>query len=966
MENHQLKNDLADARKYIRAQTTDPAMIETIAERLRRAGKYHYAGELYALLLKGGGDVEERKMWNKHLAFCIYKDPDQPSSSKFDAALHFLWQADELDKTEYADFLGIAGAIYKRKWQYDNNFQNLLFAEHYYREGFLLWQKSQGDLGEMNMSKEAQQRADDDGYNAINYAFVAELLAYSRFQSAGYLQEIAEPQPEEEADDKKKALRIRLMQLRKTLRRQNKLIKNQEMSKSAIQRLETAVETRQYIIRKLLGQEYLPFQGEPEITAPDYRKRWAYATLAEAYFGIGDYAGALFFYKKYRATGPDAWQTHTTAEQLMRMAEMHSQLGEWMSEFGKIPKRDREKIVEETRKCLKALYPQANAPDDKTLAVSFRGKVGIALSGGGFRAALFHIGVLARLAELDVLRHVEVISCVSGGSIAGAYYYMLLKREMERHGENMDQMHYVSIVREMETNFLSAVQKNLRMRIFANPWKNLRIFLDKDYSRTHRLGELYEKYLYQPIIRNTHPEGEPILMHNLKIRPADIAAGDEFNVKTENWNRRNKVPMLVLNATSLNTGHNWQFTASWMGEPPGNIRQDVDAKQRLRRMYYHEAPPPYRDNIRLGYAVGASSCVPVLFEPLKLKNLYPGIDVQLVDGGVHDNQGIASLLEQDCKLMIVSDASGQMSDAAVPTGNTADVFFRADLVLQERVREAQLLDLKARESASQITGLLFVHLKKELHQEPVNWVGCEEPQRTTINPKSVKDRPDLTDYGIRREVQQALSQVRTDLDAFNDAEAYALMYSGYAQTVLEMSDPKFDYLCETASTQSWQFMSVQKRMQHIAPSENLLHRLRLGAALPLKAFKTSWWMTFWGILLGALLLAAMLTPLYLAFWNEKKVFNFTLNIDLLKNIGLIVFGYLATLYIGSFVAKAMNRQNTLLRLIGMVIGAFVLAFISWIYLCWLNRVYLCFGRLTQLDGEDWLKKWGKRIWGWAR
>src|SRR5262245_3875403 len=42
------------------------------------------------------------------------------------------------------------------------------------------------------------------------------------------------------------------------------------------------------------------------------------------------------------------------------------------------------------------------------------GRIGLSLSGGGFRAALFHIGVLARLAELDLLRHVEVISCVSG------------------------------------------------------------------------------------------------------------------------------------------------------------------------------------------------------------------------------------------------------------------------------------------------------------------------------------------------------------------------------------------------------------------------------------------------------------------------------------------------------------------------------------------------------------------------
>jgi predicted acylesterase/phospholipase RssA len=55
------------------------------------------------------------------------------------------------------------------------------------------------------------------------------------------------------------------------------------------------------------------------------------------------------------------------------------------------------------------------------------GKVGLALSGGGMRAALCHIGVLARLAELDALRHIDVISCVSGGSIVGAYYYMKLK-----------------------------------------------------------------------------------------------------------------------------------------------------------------------------------------------------------------------------------------------------------------------------------------------------------------------------------------------------------------------------------------------------------------------------------------------------------------------------------------------------------------------------------------------------------
>ena len=61
------------------------------------------------------------------------------------------------------------------------------------------------------------------------------------------------------------------------------------------------------------------------------------------------------------------------------------------------------------------------------------GKLGLALSGGGFRAALFHVGVLAQLAEQDLLRFVSVISTVSGGSIIGAFYYLKVKQLLEGH-----------------------------------------------------------------------------------------------------------------------------------------------------------------------------------------------------------------------------------------------------------------------------------------------------------------------------------------------------------------------------------------------------------------------------------------------------------------------------------------------------------------------------------------------------
>ncbi|MFN0013708.1 MAG: patatin-like phospholipase family protein [Saprospiraceae bacterium] len=919
MEKTQLDDLLHAARLAIRAQLTDPAQIENLARDLRKAARYHYAGELYGLLLKGGGGADKRKAWNKHLAFCLYKDPDQPSSTKYDTALHYLRQAVSLESTRDAEFLGTAGAIYKRKWQYDNHFQNLIFSEHYYREGYLSWQYRNGDLGEVQPGN--KEGDDDRGYTAINYAFVADLIAFVRLQEVGDL-------------------------------------KNTPMSKSALDRLKQAADTRRYILKKLLGEANIRYSTG---TDPKALNQWELATVAEAYFGLGEYEGARFFYEKYQQHGLDTWQAITTADQLMRLAEVQSQIGERLGDMPDhdpgLPRFVRPAIFEAARHCLKALHTHANEPDDKTLAIAFRGKVGLALSGGGFRAALFHIGVFARLAELDVLRNVEVLSCVSGGSIVGAYYYMLLKREMERHGEDMSQMHYISIVREMESAFLSACQKNLRMRIFLNPWKNLRIFFEKDYTRSHRLGELYEKHLYQKIIRNIHPEGKPILMHTLRIRPADVPEGKDFNLKTENWNRRNKVPILVLNATSLNTGHNWQFTASWMGEPPGNIKQDIDAKPRLRRMYYHEAPVPYKNNVRLGHAVGASSCVPVLFEPLLLKNLYPDIDVELVDGGVHDNQGVSSLFEQECKVVLVSDASGQLGDAATGSGGGTGVFFRSDLVLQERVRESQLLDLKNRADSAQLTAMMFVHLKKELAKDPVNWKTCEEPPRNTASTEPTRRDHDLTKYEIRREVQTRLAELRTDLDAFNDAEAYALMYSGYAQTSLEMRDKKFEYLTSPVSRQTWNFLDIEPRMRHVAPSENLLRRLRLGASLPLKPFKTSWLWSFIGMLLGFALFTGLVFSIYAVFWETEFTYSFMLSPETLKAIGWSVLGYVATLYIGSFVAKAMNWQNTLLKSAGLVVAAFVFSLLSWLYVAVLNPVYLRFGKLSRLDDEDRLKKW---------
>jgi NTE family protein len=54
--------------------------------------------------------------------------------------------------------------------------------------------------------------------------------------------------------------------------------------------------------------------------------------------------------------------------------------------------------------------------------------VGLALSGGGYKAAAYHLGALIRLNELGYLPKIQRISSVSGGSIAAGYLGLKWKR----------------------------------------------------------------------------------------------------------------------------------------------------------------------------------------------------------------------------------------------------------------------------------------------------------------------------------------------------------------------------------------------------------------------------------------------------------------------------------------------------------------------------------------------------------
>jgi len=61
--------------------------------------------------------------------------------------------------------------------------------------------------------------------------------------------------------------------------------------------------------------------------------------------------------------------------------------------------------------------PRSSASSDSNRLPS---RVAVSLSGGGYRAALFHAGVLNELDQLGV--RIQAVSSVSGGSIIGSFY----------------------------------------------------------------------------------------------------------------------------------------------------------------------------------------------------------------------------------------------------------------------------------------------------------------------------------------------------------------------------------------------------------------------------------------------------------------------------------------------------------------------------------------------------------------
>lgn len=871
----------------IRRGTVEPAEGLKLAKELISALQFGRARYVLALARRGvAGDGEPGprglpvdplalRLAQKH-ALATYKDPDLPARSRLDEAWRILAESDDPD--DLARDRGLSGPGARGMRQETLGLAGAICKRVWQMDNLRL--RLEQALGYYLRGYELGCE-NDVGHTGINGAFVLDLLAGLESESVAEGGVI----PDSVGVRRRSARRIR-----------SRLV------------------------------EDLPSLEQRDDNAVNW---WFPATLAEAHFGLGDFAAAKAWADKCatRKTTP-AWERESTVWQLvalafaLRLPETRTVDGFIKSEAGQV------------------LVALLGGGEDGAAAVqgvmSARvGRVGLALSGGGFRASLFHIGVLARLAELDVLRHVEVLSCVSGGSIVGAQYYLEVRRLLQASlDKQISQADYVKVVQKLERDFLAGVQKNLRTRVIGNPLANLRMIFAGSYSRTMRLGELYEKHLFSRVEdeEGHEPRWLGLDPTNSEAKSLHVLpAGEDraFHPRRDNWRRKNKVPILVLNATTLNTGHSWQFTASWMGEPPA---AEINMNACLRRKYYDQ---PQAGRVRLGQAVAASSCVPGLFPPVVLDKLYRDWTVRLVDGGVHDNQGVVGLLDQDCNVLIVSDASGQMDSQKQPSGGLIGVPLRSSSILGARIRDAQFVDLKARRRSGLLREMLFVHLKQDLDGANVDWIGCDDAWTEV----AARPRPeDPTSYGVRKDVQALLAALRTDLDSFTDTEAHALMASGYlmASRLFERHMRGFPHNDLGAS--DWRFLRVRPALEGDASTPALKRHLSVGGEAAFKVWRLYKPLTVFGWLLGVAALAAFVWLLYA---YRKQGF------PVVGWVGSLLAGLAVSAVLGAKVKTLIWWRTLLMRIaVGIALG-FVGWGIAWLHLGVFDRLFLALGRVQR-------------------
>lgn len=304
------------------------------------------------------------------------------------------------------------------------------------------------------------------------------------------------------------------------------------------------------------------------------------------------------------------------------------------------------------------------------MAAPAKHKLGLSLSGGGYRATAFHLGTLKKLQQLNILEQVDIMSTISGGSITGAYYCLNKDDFAKFEQELYNSLQTKDVIKKilLSGTFLQLVVLSLLFLIPAF------------YFLFTSPAWLFLAFLAAFIL--------VFLRFQFYIFPISKRIENIYDIFFYNKNKLADLPdkpILVIGSTNLQTARPFTFSKTWM--------QDSSYQYMEPAIKFKAADFP------VARAVMASSCVPFAFTPVIISKQFFAIEADadkvhplLVDGGVYDNQGIHKIVQDgfySCETVITSDA-GCGSSGEISLRNTISLLISTVDVFMSRIKKTQI------------------------------------------------------------------------------------------------------------------------------------------------------------------------------------------------------------------------------------------------------------------------------------
>lgn len=216
--------------------------------------------------------------------------------------------------------------------------------------------------------------------------------------------------------------------------------------------------------------------------------------------------------------------------------------------------------------------------------------VGVAISGGGSRAANFGAAVLFELQDLGILEKVDVISSVSGGSIAAAHYALDGYPERAHPKISFDR-------RQIDERFARDFQWGWIGRWF-NPWNIWRYWITA-FDRSDIMSQVFEANLFHEATF-AHLSKQRSDRPKVLINASNFVSGKKFVFSNEAFDRRES------DLASYPVARAVMASGAFPGAFANVTLQDYGgAQEREKRQYVHLFDGGPIDNLGVGTLIKA-------------------------------------------------------------------------------------------------------------------------------------------------------------------------------------------------------------------------------------------------------------------------------------------------------------------------------------------------------------------------